>query len=87
MASEKQSKVILLQFLIDKMSLLNNYDQAIKAPPPFHGELYSVSTLDIKDLHYSLPYDLLIRRLRCILEKDLVAFKSSSGISVDVCLR
>lgn len=63
--------------------LLRNTNELVEKLEPFHTVTCYLLSLDIKDLYYSLNAKFLLLRLRAALERNLVAFQSSSGIAVD----
>lgn len=54
---------------------------------PFHEKSCTMFFVDVKDLNYSLPRDILLSRVNQFLKDNLVSFQFQSGIHVSVFLK
>lgn len=78
-----QSKLGLLT--IDDPFLVKNSDEVLDfVSPRFHQSMYAFS-IDVKDLYYSIPHDLLLSCIEeCIDNFGCIAFQNNVGVSAGV---
>lgn len=77
----------LSHLLLPESLSLRCSDDLIPILSQFHGKDCCAVSLDIKDLYYSLNEHELLRRVRAVIESQLVKFQTAAGLSASEFLR